>query len=75
GQVARGDRLGLIGTTGWALSPMLHYQYWRRGEEGLHPTDPSYAFLMRRLDLPLASLPRMTATRFPGPIEDLPNLR
>jgi murein DD-endopeptidase MepM/ murein hydrolase activator NlpD len=74
-KVSRGDRLGVIGATGWALSPMVHYQYWRRGEDGLHPTDPTYALLRRRLDLPLVSLPRMTATRFPGPIEQLPGVR
>lgn len=73
-KVARGDRLGVIGATGWALSPMVHYQYWRRGEDGLAPTDPSYALLRRRLDLPLASLPRMLGTKFPGPIEALPGV-
>jgi murein DD-endopeptidase MepM/ murein hydrolase activator NlpD len=73
-KIARGDRLGVVGTTGWALSPMVHYQYWHPGPEGLHPTDPLYCILDRRMERGLASLPRMWATKFPGGIESLPGV-
>ena len=29
-RVSRRQRLGLVGSTGWAISPQLHYEYWRR---------------------------------------------
>ncbi len=74
-RVRRGQKLGTVGSSGWTMSPGLHYELWRPGPDGLTPTDPRFAML----DLPLSghdvSLERMLATSAPGPIEHLPGLR
>ncbi len=72
--VRRGERLGSVGTTGWAMSPTLHYEYWRRGAEELAPTDPRFAILDRPLAGRDVSLEKMLATSAPGPVEPLPGL-
>ncbi len=37
-RVVRGARLGTVGSSGWALSPQLHYEYWRPvGAESWRP--------------------------------------
>jgi murein DD-endopeptidase MepM/ murein hydrolase activator NlpD len=73
--VRRGQRLGSVGATGWAMSPTLHYQFWRsdRGE-ALAPTDPQFAILDRRFTRRGASLEKMLATSAPGPIEPPPGM-
>ncbi len=73
-RVRRGERLGSVGTTGWAMSPTLHYEYWKRGLDGLAPTDPRFAILDRRLAGRDLSLEKMLATSAPGPVEPLPGL-
>jgi murein DD-endopeptidase MepM/ murein hydrolase activator NlpD len=70
--VRRGRRLGSVGATGWAMSPVLHYEYWREREGRLSPTDPRFAILDRRLDRHDVSLEKMDATSAPEPIEPLP---
>ncbi len=73
-RVRRGERLGSVGTTGWAISPQLHYEYWRKGEERLAPTDPRFAILDRRWPGPGFSLERMRATSAPGALEMPPGI-
>ena len=72
-RVARGQRLGTVGSTGWAVSPGLHYEYWREAGGRLSPTDPQFAILDRRLSGSDVSLERMRATSAPGAIEPPPN--
>jgi murein DD-endopeptidase MepM/ murein hydrolase activator NlpD len=72
--VRRGDRLGAVGKTGWAVSPRLHYELWRREAGALRPTDPLFAILDRRLDGRHRSLREMRATSSPEPIGRLPGL-
>jgi murein DD-endopeptidase MepM/ murein hydrolase activator NlpD len=72
-QVSRGDRLGAVGATGWALSPQLHYEYWRLNGGSLRPTDPLFAGLDQRLGR-LVSLEQMQATSAPGPLDPLPGI-
>jgi murein DD-endopeptidase MepM/ murein hydrolase activator NlpD len=72
GRVRRGDRLGTVGATGWAMSPALHYEYWREKDGILAPTDPRFGILDRRFARFDVSLERMEATSAPGPVEPLP---
>ena len=72
--VARGQRLGGVGSTGWALSPRLHYELWRRDGGAWTPTDPLFSILDRRLDSRHLSLEQMRATSAPGPPEPLPGV-
>jgi murein DD-endopeptidase MepM/ murein hydrolase activator NlpD len=72
--VKRGARLGVVGTTGWAMFPALHYEYWRPGEDGLSPTDPRFAMLDLRLPAHDVSLEKMVATSAPDSIEAPPGL-
>jgi murein DD-endopeptidase MepM/ murein hydrolase activator NlpD len=74
-RVRRGQRLGTVGTSGWTMSPGLHYELWRPGPEGLAPTDPRFAMLDLRLPGHDVSLEKMRATSAPGPQETLPGLR
>lgn len=74
-RVRRGQRLGTAGTSGWTVSPGLHYELWRPGPDGLAPTDPRFAMLDLRLPGHDVSLEKMAATSAPGPIEPLPGLR
>ncbi|MEP6995397.1 MAG: M23 family metallopeptidase [Acidobacteriota bacterium] len=69
--VSRGQRLGTVGATGWAVSPGLHYEYWRESGGKLAPTDPEFAILDRpvRRDV---SLEKMRATSAPGSVEPPP---
>jgi len=71
-RVARGARLGTVGTSHWTMSPSLHYELWRPGNAGLAPTDPRFGILDRRLGPPDLSLEKMAATSAPPPIEPLP---
>lgn len=73
-QITRGDRLGAVGATGWAISPQLHYEYWRPEGESLRPTDPLFAALDHRFGRKMVSLEQMQATSAPGPLEALPGL-
>jgi murein DD-endopeptidase MepM/ murein hydrolase activator NlpD len=72
GRVRRGQRLGTVGATGWAMSPALHYEYWRERGGTLSPTDPRFGILDRRFAGFDVSLERMEATSAPGPVEPLP---
>jgi len=72
-RVTRGERIATVGSTGWAVSPGLHYEYWRIGG-GLSPTDPRFAILDRRLTRGDVSLEKMWATSAPGPLEPLPGM-
>jgi len=73
-RVARGRVLGTVGASGWAVSPGLHYEYWRDAGGRLAPTDPLFAILDRRFADRDASLERMRATAAPSPIEPPPNV-
>jgi murein DD-endopeptidase MepM/ murein hydrolase activator NlpD len=71
-RVERGGRLGLVGETGWALVPQLHYELWRRAGGRWRPTDPLFAILDHRLDTAVASLDGMRRAVAPDPVEPLP---
>ncbi len=71
-RIPRGGRLGTVGSTGWVVSPSLHYELWRERDGALAPTDPRFAVLDRRLGPPDVSLEKMAATSAPGPVEPLP---
>jgi len=71
-RLARGDRVGGVGKTGWAMAPQLHYELWRFEDGRWRPTDPLYAVLDHRLEAGSVSLLRMRATSFPGSVEALP---
>jgi murein DD-endopeptidase MepM/ murein hydrolase activator NlpD len=71
-RVARGQRIGDVGATGWAISPQLHYEFWRPEGETLRPTDPFFAALDRRLGRRPVTLDQMEATSAPGPLDPLP---
>jgi murein DD-endopeptidase MepM/ murein hydrolase activator NlpD len=71
----RGARLGTVGTSGWALFPALHYEFWRSGEDGLAPTDPRFAMLDLRLPGHDVSLEKMLATSAPESLEAPPGVR
>jgi len=71
-RVRRGARLGTVGSSGWTMFPALHYEYWRRDEEGLAPTDPRFAMLDLRLPAHDVSLEKMRATSAPDSVEAPP---
>ncbi len=73
-RISRGERLATVGATGWALSPQLHYEYWRPEGETLRPTDPLFAALDHRVGRKPLSLEQMQATSAPGPLDVLPGL-
>jgi murein DD-endopeptidase MepM/ murein hydrolase activator NlpD len=73
-RVSRGQRLGTVGQTGWAMSPVLHFEYWRSAGGRLSPTDPRFAILDRRWPGLSVSLERMRATTVPGDVGSLPGL-
>jgi murein DD-endopeptidase MepM/ murein hydrolase activator NlpD len=73
-RLTRGTRLGAVGATGWALSPELHYEYWRPDGTGLRPTDPLFAVLDQALSRQPSSLAQMDATWAPGPLDPLPGI-
>lgn len=73
-KVVRGARLGTVGVSGWALSPQLHYEYWRNDGERLRPTDPLFAVLDLPLERKPYSLERMAASWAPGPLDSLPGI-
>jgi murein DD-endopeptidase MepM/ murein hydrolase activator NlpD len=68
----RGDRIGTVGTSGWVVSPSLHYELWCKRDGRLAPTDPRFAVLDRRLGPPDVSLEKMRGTSAPDPVESLP---
>lgn len=72
-RVSRGGRLGTVGATGWAMSPALHYEYWRRSGGGLAPTDPRFAMLDLKLSQHDVSLERMRATSAPASVAPPPD--
>lgn len=74
-RVARGDRLGTIGSTGWAMSPQLHYEFWRAQGTRLLPTDPLFATLDRPLNRGPLSLEQMENTSAPGPLDPVPGIQ
>jgi len=73
-RLTRGSRLGAVGATGWALSPELHYEYWRPDGKGLRPTDPLFAVLDQPLSRQPYSLAQMDATWAPDPLDPLPGI-
>ena len=73
-RLTRGSRLGAVGATGWALSPELHYEYWRSDGKGLRPTDPLFTVLDQALSRQPYSLAQMDATWAPGPLDPLPGI-
>lgn len=74
-RVRRAQRIGTVGQSGWALSPRLHYELWRREDGQLRPTDPLFAVTDRMLDPERRSLEQMLGTSAPGPLEPLPGGR
>lgn len=74
-RVARGARLGIVGQTGWAMVPQLHYELWRHAAGRWRPTDPLYGILDHRLDTAMASLDQMRRAGAPDPVEPLPGAR
>jgi murein DD-endopeptidase MepM/ murein hydrolase activator NlpD len=72
-RVRAGQRLGTVGATGWAMAPVLHYEYWRNRGGRFGPTDPQFVILDRRLSHSNVSLEKMTATSAPGTIEPPPD--
>jgi murein DD-endopeptidase MepM/ murein hydrolase activator NlpD len=72
-RVRRGSRLGTVGTTGWAMSPALHYEYWRRDGSGLAATDPRFAMLDFKIAGHDVSLERMRATSAPDAVQPPPD--
>jgi len=73
-RLTRGSRIGAVGATGWALSPELHYEYWRPDGHTLRPTDPLFAVLDQALSRQPYSLAQMDATWAPGPLDPLPGI-
>jgi murein DD-endopeptidase MepM/ murein hydrolase activator NlpD len=73
-RVKRGQRLGVVGKTGWTQSPRVHYELWRMEGGRLRPTDPLFAILDRRLDDARRSLGEMRGTSAPEPYDPLPGL-
>jgi murein DD-endopeptidase MepM/ murein hydrolase activator NlpD len=73
-RIERGARLGLVGETGWALVPQLHYELWRYAGGRWRPTDPLFAILDHRLDTAVASLEGMRRALAAGPGEPLPGV-
>lgn len=73
-RVRAGERLGAVGASGWAASPVLHYEYWRGRGDALAPTDPRFAVLDRPMGPPGVSLEAMEATSAPGVKERPPGL-
>jgi len=73
--VRRGQRLGTVGKSGWAVSPRLHYELWTPQEGAWRPTDPLFAVLDQRLDDRQRSLEQMLATSAPEPVDRLPGVR
>lgn len=73
--VARGDRLGTVGSTGWAISSQLHYEYWRPQGDKLFPTDPLFTTLDGRLGRGMVSLEQMEAASAPGPLDPVPGVQ
>jgi murein DD-endopeptidase MepM/ murein hydrolase activator NlpD len=71
-RVRRGQPLGTVGSTGWAVSPGLHYEYWVESDGRLSATDPLFAILDRRLGKPDATLERMRRTSAPSSITSPP---
>ncbi|MFN2386591.1 MAG: M23 family metallopeptidase [Thermoanaerobaculia bacterium] len=71
-RIDRGGRLGLVGETGWALVPQLHYELWKHVGGRWRPTDPLFAILDRRLDTAVPSLEGMRRAIAPDPVEPLP---
>src|SRR5262245_60132961 len=65
-RVRAGQRLGTVGASGWAASPVLHYEYWRGRGDALAPTDPRFAVLDRSIGPPGVSLEAMEATSAPA---------
>jgi murein DD-endopeptidase MepM/ murein hydrolase activator NlpD len=72
--VKRGQRLGVVGRTGWAQSPRVHYELWRLEGGRFRPTDPLFAILDGGLDDRHRSLEQMRATSAPEPWDSLPGL-
>ena len=70
-RVRRGERLGTVGKSGWALSPRVHYELWLAEGDAWRPTDPLFSILDRRLDSRVRSLEQMVATSAPEPAEPL----
>lgn len=73
-RVRRGQRIGTVGKTGWALSPRLHYELWRPRDRVWRPTDPLFAVLDRPFDPRHLSLEQMRGTSAPDSAESLPGL-
>jgi murein DD-endopeptidase MepM/ murein hydrolase activator NlpD len=73
-RVSRGARLGTVGSSGWAVSPQLHYEFWGYDGSNLRPTDPLFAVLDSTFDRPPFSLEQMDATWAPGPPHPLPGI-
>jgi murein DD-endopeptidase MepM/ murein hydrolase activator NlpD len=73
-RVKAGQRLGTVGASGWAASPLLHYEFWRSRGDALVPTDPRFAVLDRHIGPPGVSLEAMEGTSAPGLKERPPGL-
>ena len=73
-RVSRGARIGAVGASGWAVSPQLHYEYWRSDGTALRPTNPLFAVLDLELETKPYSLERMDASWAPGQFSGLPGI-
>jgi murein DD-endopeptidase MepM/ murein hydrolase activator NlpD len=73
-KVSRGSTLGTVGSSGWAVSPQLYYEYRRSDGAALRPTDPLFAVLDLSLERRPYSLEGMEATWAPGPLDPLPGI-
>lgn len=73
-RVERGAPLGTVGSSGWALSPQLHYEYWRSDGGPLRATDPLFTVLDLGFPSRSYSLEQMEATWAPGPVDPLPGV-
>lgn len=74
-QVARGEVVGAVGSTGWSTNPHLHYEVRRRAGEGAYrPVDPRIYILDHRWDNQERLLIRARNTPPLSDYEPLPRL-